>query len=156
VAKRIVGIVPFGVELHLLIVQLGVRKGTGAVNGSITGVGLLDRNLALRILIEEALTFQLNLLIIQLSVGKGTRAINGSILSVGTLHRGLGLLGSSGSGESNNSDETESKFFSNHKSVSGISLSKNQKVRCVCCSLDMLGKNNLCTSFFKKLMLAAD
>jgi len=76
----------------------------------------------------EALAFQLNLLIVELSVGKGTGAVDGGILSVGTLHRGLGLLSSSGSGESNNSDETESKFFSNHKSVSGLSVSKGEEV----------------------------
>jgi hypothetical protein len=40
------------------------------------------------------------------------------------LHRGLGLLSSSGSGESNNSDETESKFFTNHRNFFGVSVSK--------------------------------
>jgi len=114
--------------LYLLTIELGVRKSTGAVKCSIAGIGLLDGNLALRIVMVEALAFQLNLLIVELSVGKGTRAVHGSIASVSALHRRLGLLSSSGSGESNNSDETESKFLTNHKSFLGVSVSKGEEV----------------------------
>jgi len=117
-------VVSLGVNLHLLIIQLGVRKSTGAVNPSIAGLGLLERNLTLRIVIEKALALRLHLLIVELSVGKGTGAVHGSILGVGALDRSLGLLSSSRSDESNNSDETESKFFSNHKSFLGLSVSK--------------------------------
>jgi len=72
-------------HFNLLIIQLSVGKGTGAVNRSIAGVGLLDGKLTLRILIEEAIAFQLNLLIIQLGVRKSTGAINRSILRIGAL-----------------------------------------------------------------------
>jgi len=47
VAKRIVRVVSLGVDLHLLTIQLGVRKGTGAVKRSIASVGLLDGTLIL-------------------------------------------------------------------------------------------------------------